>query len=186
MTAPVNKKKLSTGKLLGALAFLGFSIWLSLGPWIEEILGPLPFTRTEPQEQEHAYGGFESARDLLRLHASFDGDPRQVQDPFRWIAVEPDPGPGGIATIEVVQETRTSTEIEQGPDKEPGGEEQEEIPQLDVRLILRTPEKSRVLVDGQILGMGDMTRAGPIVDILDTGIHTLCRGKKLFFALSPR
>jgi hypothetical protein len=184
MSASPPKRKMSPWKLAGAMCFLGFSLWLTVGPWVEDILGPLPFMRDAQEEQEHVYGGFEASTDLLRIHASYTGDPRQISDPFRWNEVVPDASPGGIATVQVTQEVSTSSEITQTP--EAVDEPEEEIPQLQVRLILRTKGSSRALVDGQILGVGDPTRAGTIVQILDTGVETRYRGKKLFFALSPR
>ncbi len=177
------KKQTAIWKLSLAMGFLGFSLWLSVGPLLTEKLSSLAEGEVPMVEELHRYGGFKSPTNLLSRYGSYTGEARQIPDPFTWIGLEPHPAPGGAASIQLIQELSESAEVLETRIQQ---DEEEPIPELQVRLILKTERSSRVLVDGQILGVGDLTRAGKIVEILDRGIQTMYRGKKLFFALSPR
>ncbi|MEZ5988457.1 MAG: hypothetical protein R3F30_04925 [Planctomycetota bacterium] len=62
----------------------------------------------------------------------------------------------------------------------------EEVPALAVSLVFKAGQAAWAVVDGRIVGVGDPTRAGEVVEIRDDGVWTLHQGKKRFFALSPR
>jgi len=168
-------------KLGLAIVFLAFSLWLSLAPLWDGVFDGDRAERGEREPVAQGYGGFVSQTDLLRRYASFTGEGSQLPDPFAWFEPKPDPGPGGIAPVAV--ETGLPADV---VETKVSAEQEEPIPQIQVRLILRARASSRALVDGRVLGVGDMTKAGKIVEILDSGIHTMYRGKKLFFALSHR